>query len=811
MRLNLSRHLAANGGNGSSSGRANHAQRDYRKKPVEGEERHRVQSRTGAFLSFSMRWFALLFVLAGATLLVAPNLFYRQPDYRVNESLDHPVRARISFTMTDEVALQKQVEALSAELPFLYDFIADSRLVVEKRLDRLFKEAGKISGNADLAGEEKLEALDQWLREEQQIISRPYLAEEILNRSGDEEFQSILKRVFDHIYESRGVVDNSQRYLEHYMAGRLEVDAPASVAVHPEYVVGQSDIERYTENLFERGGAFEGLLGLEDKRLVALISRLYIRPSITLNSNATEKRRREMVLDLREHPPESVVRFIKKGQVLAPAGRPISPESLAQIEKMHEVYDASLLRHLFAAAVYVGLLICIVFYYFRHFRADLVFNTRNVFLVATPVLLALVIGRLALEFLDPPDAAPYLFASGLIGMLAMILLDAGSAILLVTVGSLAFGVATGLDFKVLFVSLMGGYAASAALTSARRRWEILRAGLVAGLVNAAVIFLVNFIDNPTEMQFGLMFWGVGNGILCSVVALSTLWPFFEKVLGVVTDIGLLELTGLDHPLLRRMEEKAPGSYQHCLNVCKLAEAAARAIGANHLLVRAGAYYHDIGKTLKPRYFGENQITLEEKSMHSKLSPYMSAMVIKNHVKAGIELAEEYGLPERVADFIPQHHGTTMISYFYNQALQRFENSQSTDPVREEDFRYPGPKPQFIETAIIMLADSVEATVTSRFTSLSINEDELRLCVRKSVQDKFADGQFDECNLTLRDLHVIQETFVKTLLGRFHHRIAYPTTPGLSGPVAPTSKRDRMDRDPKEKSRGQNATAHAGVS
>jgi hypothetical protein len=229
-------------------------------------------------------------------------------------------------------------------------------------------------------------------------------------------------------------------------------------------------------------------------------------------------------------------------------------------------------------------------------------------------------------------------------------------------------------------------------------------------------------------------------------------------------------------------------------VVKLSEAAAKAIGANFLLARAGAHYHDVGKIAKPKYFMENQITLEEKSLHGKLSPYMSATVIKNHVKAGIDLARQHGLPQRVVDFIPQHQGTTLIAWPYREALKRFENSESTDPVREEDFRYPGPKPQSIETAIVMLADSVEATVTGRFSSLSVNEDELRVAVQKTITDRFNDGQFDECNLTLRDLHQIRESFVKTLLSRFHHRLDYPTMPAHSGAAGPSPKRDRIERE-----------------
>jgi len=253
------------------------------------------------------------------------------------------------------------------------------------------------------------------------------------------------------------------------------------------------------------------------------------------------------------------------------------------------------------------------------------------------------------------------------------------------------------------------------------------------------------------------------------------------------------LTGLENPLLEELEEKAPGSFQHSLNVCKLAEAAAKEIGANFLLVRAGSYFHDIGKIRKPNYFGENQLSMAERSLHSKISPYMSAMVIKNHVKEGVDLAKRHHIPQQVIDFIPEHQGTTIITFFYHQAQKRFENSESSDPVRESDFRYPGPKPQSIETAIVMLADSVEATVTGLFTSLSVNEDALFLSVQKTIAGKFNDGQLDECDLTLRDLHLIRQSFVKTLLGRFHHRVAYPSAEGRSGPAAPTPEKDRLER------------------
>jgi putative nucleotidyltransferase with HDIG domain len=250
---------------------------------------------------------------------------------------------------------------------------------------------------------------------------------------------------------------------------------------------------------------------------------------------------------------------------------------------------------------------------------------------------------------------------------------------------------------------------------------------------------------------------------------------------------LLELCGLRHPLLRRMEEEAPGTLQHTLNVAKLAESAATAIGVNYLLVRAGCMFHDIGKMSKPEYFTENQVTPEDRRRHDDLRPQMSTLIIRNHVKEGIELARQYKLPRVVADFIPEHHGTSLISYFYNKALKAFAAGDLKDPVREEDYRYTGPKPQTIESAIVMLADTVEATATAKLSAKTVREDDIELLVRNAITEKFNDGQFDDCNLTLRDLNIIRESFVKTLRSRFHTRIDYP---GSKSSEQPARREDR---------------------
>ena len=240
----------------------------------------------------------------------------------------------------------------------------------------------------------------------------------------------------------------------------------------------------------------------------------------------------------------------------------------------------------------------------------------------------------------------------------------------------------------------------------------------------------------------------------------------ENLFGVATDLKLLEYDNLNHPLLRALADKAPGTYQHTLTIARLAESAAVAIGANALLAKVGSYFHDIGKVAKAEYFVENQMQMANK--HDRIKPEMSVKIIRNHVLDGIELAREYELPQRIIDFIPMHHGTTVIKYFFDKARE-------TNPdVSEDEFRYPGPRPQSRETAIVMLADAVEATTRSlpNPTPKAIEE-----TVDRAIKRRFSEGQLDQCELTLADLTKIKIAFTKNLIGMSHPRIQYKPEEG----------------------------------
>jgi cyclic-di-AMP phosphodiesterase PgpH len=262
--------------------------------------------------------------------------------------------------------------------------------------------------------------------------------------------------------------------------------------------------------------------------------------------------------------------------------------------------------------------------------------------------------------------------------------------------------------------------------------------------------------------------GFAGGVLSGVIATGVL-PLVEMSFGFTTDIKLLELSNLDQPLLRDLMVQAPGTYHHSVIISNMVEATAKAVQARPLLAKVSAYYHDIGKMKKPLYFIENQMGGENR--HEKLAPSMSSLILISHVKDGVELAKEHKLGREIIDIIQQHHGTTLISYFYQKAKDRMaaKGERSTE-IKEEDFRYPGLKPQTKEAGLVMLADMVEAASRSLVDPTPAR---IQGMVQKIINNVFSDGQLDDCELTLKDLHEIAKSFNKTLSGIFHHRIEYP--------------------------------------
>jgi len=343
------------------------------------------------------------------------------------------------------------------------------------------------------------------------------------------------------------------------------------------------------------------------------------------------------------------------------------------------------------------------------------------------------------------------------------------ALILGSIALVLFLVVTGheLGAGILWGSVMA--TAILQLDSVRTRTKLLTVSAIAAVIGIVVRFLLAMGNEvPLNMTIVGELWRIMLACIVTGFLMHGLLPFIERFFGILTDMSLLELSDLSHPLLRELARRAPSTYNHSINVGAIAEAAADSIGARGLLVRVGAYFHDIGKMLKPNYFIENQG--ESQNRHESLEPTISSLIIIAHVKDGADLARQHHLPEPIIDFIEQHHGTTLVEYFFERAKGKQEAQAENAKVDENNFRYPGPAPQTKEAAVLMLADAVESAVRSLKDPAPSR---IEAVVRDIAERKLHEGQFDETNLTLRELRTIEDSLIRSLVAMYHGRIKYP--------------------------------------
>ncbi len=414
--------------------------------------------------------------------------------------------------------------------------------------------------------------------------------------------------------------------------------------------------------------------------------------------------------------------------------------------------------------------------YLHSFRRKIYDDNRMLLMITVIFILELVLAALITETLG---WSIYLIPTTLASMLLAILIDTGMAFVGTVIVALILGGIQGGGYDIVLFSVVGGMVAIYSVYQIRNRNQVFKALLfISGAYLWTILAISLFRYTPfwdTIRLFGIYL--LPNAIFSSFFTFMIV-GLFEKAFDVTTDVTLLELSDLNHPLLKKLSLEAPGTFHHSMVVGNLAEAAAKEIGANSLLARVGSYYHDVGKMEKPQYFVENQMDAENR--HNQLAPNMSALILASHVKNGIELAKKYGIPKRIRDFIPEHHGTSLMKYFYDKAIKMYGENE----VNESDFRYPGPKPQSKETAIVMLADTVEAATR---TLENPTPSKLRAFVEKLVQDKIEEGQLDESDLTLQDIKKIIDAFLNILQGVFQHRIEYPEQEKEKKRIAKTSK------------------------
>ena len=506
-------------------------------------------------------------------------------------------------------------------------------------------------------------------------------------------------------------------------------------------------------------------------------------PNLTLNKQETEFRR--------QHAREAVAPFIvqiKKGQTIIHEGQPflkVNVASLDEIKRLkktgHQDFVALIM------AVFFTMLIRVFFSFITRFSSKVKVSMKDAAAMGAILLTNTIVIKFMLfvaneAFVDRfprlhPSFYLYILPVTFGAMMVGLLIPFGEVVWLYSIfWAIVAGFVAEHSYTFMIITFATSMVAARGVYGCKKREDIYWAGIKTGLVAAGLIFLITLMEGPRLGLAGSgLLWstpaGFISGLLSCFIAL-TLIPLWENIFIYTTDVKLLELSNLNHPLLKDLIVKAPGTYHHSLVVGSMCEAAAEGIGANPLLAKVCAYYHDIGKTDHAQYFIENQRPGENR--HDQISPGMSKTILVAHVKDGVEKGLKYKLGRSIIDVIEQHHGTTLISFFYHKAKET-EDSEMHE-VSEDEYRYPGPRPQFREAALCMLADSIEAAARSLDEPTPAR---LQGIVKNIVQKKFLDGQLEDCNITLKDLTVIEEAFGRILLGIYHQRIDYPTGPKAS--------------------------------
>jgi hypothetical protein len=525
--------------------------------------------------------------------------------------------------------------------------------------------------------------------------------------------------------------------------------------------------------------ALEGRPSAHRKRLAALAEAL-VRSNSTFNLRATDERRQQA-----EASVQRVTTSLRKGEIIVRDGDPVTERHARILRALREQQ-----RTMNRIAAFLGiatLLMCLLVVLWRF--GSLAFSRfargpRDAAFLAIVLGCAAVGLRLGMFFADAiaekaagnpfvpqePEAYYYLIPLAGATMLVRLVHGAETSLLFAAVVSVISALEVGGRVEFAIFTLAGSLAAASGVARVTQRGTILRAGLRVGLVNAVVVAAILCLQQPAlstpsavTVAMGFLSGGLA-GILVTGLA-----PLVETLFSYTTDFKLLELANREQPLLRDLELRAPGTYHHSMMVGHLAERAAEAIGANALLVRVCAYYHDVGKMKRPHFFIENMTMQGDDERHARLSPSMSARIIQTHVKDGLEFGREHALAPPIMDAIAQHHGTSLVRFFYEKAKGQADPDKG-ETVEEHDYRYPGPKPQTLESGILMLADSVEAA--SRVLA-DTQRPRIQQLVQRIINNYFRDGQLDECNLTLRDLHRIAASFIDTLCAIRHERIDYP--------------------------------------
>ncbi len=692
------------------------------------------------------------------TLLISPTMQQGLKEYKLGDIATKDIKSTQDLLIEDEKSTAKKKLEAERLIPAIYDYDPAPQIEAEEFIKSILKteDGPKLRKQLETHFPNGLNQKEWNILEKEKLT--PYLRE-------------TFSKVVIPILKNGIINDKDLLYLESNK-GIIIRDIQTQREKKDDPPFSFFDLKEAKIKLRKEVGLIVDSKRKEIASIIIKIAENFIKSNLTFNKNETEDRKakaREAV-----HP---VYYQIKRGEVILRKGDRVKEDHLIKISAIRKSQEKG---HMLSLIIGMGILSFIFLVSLYQFSTK---NIRKISLSLKDLLFfssTLVSGIMLLkiyqfiteilggEFISiPASSYHYLFPFASGAMLIRIAINSEVAIVFSILSSFFSASLMGNQLTLFIFIFIGSIIGAHKVAQCEKRSTILRAGLMVSGVNLIMIFGFNLISgNPfkttllSDLSMGFL-----GGPLASVITLGVT-SIIESLFGYTTDIKLLELANMDNPILKDLVLQAPGTYHHSIITGTLVEAAAKSISANPLLARVSAYYHDIGKLKKPLYFIENAGGMENK--HDHLSPNMSSLILISHVKDGVELARENHLGDKITNIIQQHHGTSLITYFYQKAREK--EDPKICPINEEDFRYPGPKPQTKEAGIVMLADAVEAA--SR-TLTEPTPARIKNLVQRIINNIFLDGQLEECELTLKDLHNIEESFTRILTGIFHQRIDYP--------------------------------------
>jgi putative nucleotidyltransferase with HDIG domain len=742
--------------------------------------------------NIQIRWVILVLATMLFIIILYPSLVITKHTYNLGDVVERDIKAPKDFFIEDQAATDKNRQQAIAEVLTVYDYDPNLANLLKRKVEQAFGdlrtviESSRKIESLELANQlepAEIARAEQNLSQQALIWEKQDQFEEIIGIDlskgayralAREEFSkdlaSLIAKILDKIL-ANGVVTNKEILLKERDKGIILRDVSTKkekIAGNLNQFYGLNQAKALVRTI---GQPYLKELDYTLKNLVVDFVQELIQPNITLNRSETKERENKIAKEI-----EPVLYKIKAGEMLLREGARVTEFDLLKLEALQAQTKKVqiLLSSLGAALLLMCLLVTTYILHLNYQGPMATYHIKNLLLIASLALTFIFLAEISASFaalltqnspVPIPGASIYFgipLAAG--AMIICLFLGLTIAVPMALVMAIGFAIILQNNFEMFLYFLINGTMAAYWLRDCRERKVFITAGTKLGLLNVVLATAIHLYMGELSSSKLLWDWAFAfmGGIVTGIITAGIV-PLVEIAFDYTTDITLLELANLDRPIMRRLMIEAPGTYHHSVIVGSLVEAAAMEIGANPLLAKVCGYYHDIGKIKKPLYFIENQT--EGKNKHDKLAPSMSGLILIAHIKDGVEIARENKLGQVITDTIRQHHGTSIIKFFYEKAKQK----KGADAVKIDDFRYPGPKPQTKEAGLVMLADVVEAA--SR-TLDNPTPSRIKGLVQNLINQIFSDGQLDSCELTLKDLHNIAKSYNKILYGIHHHRIEY---------------------------------------